>query len=59
MRRKRIMEKDWLLGFFGLFAFYAIPGLMDGEWIWASWLVWAFWFIFFIPPSDPPTDDRR
>jgi len=50
--KNKHMRKDWQLGFFGFFALFAIPGLMKGEWVFASWLVWIIWFIFFIPVKD-------
>lgn len=46
---KKIMRDNWQLGFFGFFAVFAIPGIIKGEYIWASWLVWSIWFIYFIP----------
>lgn len=37
----------WYLGFFALFAFNAVPGLVQGEWAQGVWLVWLVWLIFF------------
>jgi hypothetical protein len=46
------MRKNWKLGFFGFFAFLAIPGLLRGEPIWASWLIWLIWFSYFFPERN-------
>lgn len=39
--------EQWYLGFFGLFALNAVPGILEGEWSQAVWLVWVVWFLFF------------
>ena len=46
------MRKDWQLGFFGFFALFAIPQIIEGNWIGASWLVWLIWFRYFIPKKE-------
>ncbi len=43
------LRKNWKLGFFGLFAFMAIPGIINKEPWGFIWLVWLVWFIYFIP----------
>ena len=43
------MRKNWTLGFFGFLAFLAVPGLREGKWEDALWLLWVIWFIYFIP----------
>jgi len=57
-QKKKVMRKNWQLGFFGFFAFFALPGLARGEWIFASWLVWILWFLLFIP-IDPETEKAK
>ena len=51
-KKRKVMRDNWQAGFFGFFALFAIPGLLRGEWIWASWLVWIVWFIYFIPIKE-------
>ncbi len=37
--KNKVMRPYWKMGFFGLFALIAIPPILRGEWIWATWLV--------------------
>ena len=46
------LRPNWQMGFFGFFAVFAIPGILRGEWIWASWLLWLVWFLYFIPIKE-------
>ncbi|MBD3247497.1 hypothetical protein GF378_02655 [Candidatus Pacearchaeota archaeon] len=49
MKNRKRLRKNWQLGFFGLFAIYAIPGIINKNWGQAIWLVWVLWFLYFIP----------
>ena len=44
-------NKQWYLGFFACFAFFAVPGLLQGDWGQAVWLVWLVWIVYFFPRS--------
>lgn len=41
-----------LLGFFGFFALFALPGILEGDWIAAIWLVWLLWFLYFFKKPE-------
>jgi hypothetical protein len=45
-------KQHWYLGFFSLFAFSALPGLLAGDWGQAVWLVWLVWALFFFLETD-------
>ena len=47
---------QWPLGFFSLFALSAVPGLLEGEWGQAVWLVWIVWAIFFFIEPEKGDD---
>jgi hypothetical protein len=47
MRNK--IRENWMLGFLGLLSIRAIPAIVVGDWMNASWILWAIWFIYFIP----------
>ena len=52
------MKSYRYLGFFSLFAFFAVPGLLAGEWGQAIWLVWLVWgLLFFVDPKMYLSDD--
>ena len=46
------ISHERLLGFFGVFALFAVPGIMEGDWIQAVWLVWVVWFLYFFKRPD-------
>jgi len=47
-----MMQKYWMLGFFGFIGLKGIPGIINGDWLQATWLVWFVWFVYFIPNSE-------
>lgn len=49
-------NEQWYLGFFALFAFMAVPGILEGEWGQAVWLVWLVWLVFFFKQPGADTD---
>lgn len=55
----KVKDKRYF-GFFGFFALLAVPGLLEGEWVHALWLIWLVWFgYFFKKPESGETDTRR
>ncbi len=47
-----MMQKNWMLGFFGFMAVREIQGLLAGNYLEAIWLIWLVWFIYFIPKKS-------
>jgi len=47
--QKKVLRKNWVLGFLGFLSIRAIPAILLGDWINAFWIVWITWFIYFIP----------
>lgn len=46
---KKKLQKDWMLGFLGIFGFNGIPEIITQDWFGTLWILWFIWFIKFIP----------
>lgn len=57
--KNKVLRPHWKTGFFGLFALFAIPPILRGEWIWATWLVWVVWFVAFIPIDKKSLKNKK
>jgi len=42
---KKILRKDWMLGFLGLFSLFGIRYFQTGEWLYLIGFTGVLWFI--------------
>ncbi len=45
-------RRNWPLGFLSLLSIRAIPAIISGDWLNASWILWIVWIIYFFPVKN-------